>query len=120
MLGALLRLLFLGVAAGICWLLLPGRQERKPPGSATIETRLRQFGLGAIARIKPHFRHAELPFPPKCLVFIGLKEEKELEVWGTGSAGSAWVHIKTYPILAASGGPGPKLREGDLQVPEGF
>lgn len=25
-----------------------------------------------------------------------------------------------YPLLGASGGPGPKLREGDRQVPEGF
>lgn len=27
--------------------------------------------------------------------------------------------IASYPIVAASGGPGPKLREGDRQVPEG-
>ena len=28
--------------------------------------------------------------------------------------------VATYPILATSGGPGPKRREGDGQVPEGF
>jgi murein L,D-transpeptidase YafK len=28
--------------------------------------------------------------------------------------------VKIYPITAASGRPGPKRREGDLQVPEGF
>jgi murein L,D-transpeptidase YafK len=28
--------------------------------------------------------------------------------------------VRDYPVLAASGGPGPKLRQGDLQVPEGF
>jgi murein L,D-transpeptidase YafK len=27
--------------------------------------------------------------------------------------------IRIYPIAAASGGPGPKRREGDMQVPEG-
>ena len=27
--------------------------------------------------------------------------------------------VRAYPILAASGGPGPKLKEGDRQVPEG-
>lgn len=31
-----------------------------------------------------------------------------------------WHHITTYPILALSGKPGPKLREGDHQVPEGI
>lgn len=29
------------------------------------------------------------------------------------------MHIKSYPILAASGSIGPKLRESDMQVPEG-
>jgi len=28
--------------------------------------------------------------------------------------------LRSYSILAASGGPGPKLREGDRQVPEGI
>ncbi len=28
--------------------------------------------------------------------------------------------VASYPILAVSGGPGPKRREGDKQVPEGF
>jgi murein L,D-transpeptidase YafK len=30
------------------------------------------------------------------------------------------VLVKTYPICASSGEPGPKRREGDGQVPEGF
>ena len=34
--------------------------------------------------------------------------------------GKPSVLIKSYPILAASGGPGPKTREGDNQVPEGL
>lgn len=28
--------------------------------------------------------------------------------------------LRSYPVLAASGGPGPKLRESDRQVPEGI
>ncbi len=31
-----------------------------------------------------------------------------------------WRHIKNYPVLAASGHAGPKLKEFDLQVPEGI
>lgn len=41
-----------------------------------------------------------------------------MEVWAGGEAGPL-VRLNTYAILAASGGPGPKLREGDGQVPEG-
>ena len=40
-----------------------------------------------------------------------------LEVWG--AAGNGWKLIRSHAILAASGRLGPKLREGDLQVPEG-
>src|SRR5690606_33287906 len=35
-------------------------------------------------------------------------------------AHGAWVAVHQYPVLAASGQAGPKLREGDRQVPEGF
>jgi murein L,D-transpeptidase YafK len=30
------------------------------------------------------------------------------------------VRVRSWPVLAASGTSGPKLREGDLQVPEGI
>ncbi|HQZ19227.1 MAG TPA: L,D-transpeptidase family protein [Vicinamibacteria bacterium] len=49
---------------------------------------------------------------------MGLKEEKALEVWLP--VGGRWSRLRSYPVLAASGGPGPKLREGDFQVPEGI
>jgi murein L,D-transpeptidase YafK len=54
---------------------------------------------------------------PKQLALLAFKAEKRLELYA--SAGTVWVHVKDYPILAASGQPGPKLREGDKQVPEG-
>ncbi len=59
-----------------------------------------------------------LPYPPPRLSLIGLKKERILEAWGAGDSG--WKLIRRYAILAASGTPGPKLREGDLQVPEGM
>lgn len=57
-------------------------------------------------------------YPPKRLRLVGLKEEKRLEVWA--EAGGGWRLLRSYAVLAASGGPGPKLRQGDLQVPEGL
>jgi murein L,D-transpeptidase YafK len=47
------------------------------------------------------------------------KKESELEVWKRGSDGR-YAHLKTYPICRWSGQLGPKTREGDRQVPEGF
>ena len=47
------------------------------------------------------------------------KKESELEVWKRGSNGK-YDLLKTYPICRWSGQLGPKTREGDRQVPEGF
>lgn len=77
----------------------------------------------AIRRVEPTVQQlcqqAGVPYPPRQLFLRGFKQEKELEVWG-GAKGEPLRLIKTYPVLAASGKPGPKRREGDRQVPEGF
>jgi len=46
------------------------------------------------------------------------KEESLLEVWIR--SGTEYQHLKDYSICAYSGGLGPKLKEGDMQSPEGF
>lgn len=46
------------------------------------------------------------------------KRSKQLEVWVRKEG--RFDLFKTYPICAYSGTVGPKLREGDLQSPEGF
>jgi hypothetical protein len=68
-------------------------------------------------RLVPFFRAAGVPYPPTRLALLALKEERRLEVWAETE--SRPVFIRFYPVLAASGGPGPKLAEGDGQVPEG-
>ena len=53
-------------------------------------------------------------------VFIrAFKEEAILELW-VKSHEEKFVLFKSYPIAGTSGDLGPKLREGDHQVPEGF
>ena len=53
-------------------------------------------------------------------VFLrAFKDEKNLELWLKNDTGK-FALFRTYPIAAASGKLGPKLREGDGQVPEGF
>jgi len=53
------------------------------------------------------------------MTLIGLKAEEELQVWVSGTD-KKWKHLKNYPILGMSGKLGPKLQEGDMQVPEGI
>ncbi|MCC2651537.1 MAG: hypothetical protein K0R61_2764 [Microvirga sp.] len=47
------------------------------------------------------------------------KKESELEIWKRGSNGK-YALLKSYPVCRWSGQLGPKNREGDRQVPEGF
>ncbi|MEM1058036.1 MAG: L,D-transpeptidase family protein [Verrucomicrobiota bacterium] len=88
-------------------------------GPKTMADRLAQFGPAVDARLAPHFERAGVPYPPATVVLAGYKRERVLDVFAAGEDGNlAWV--RRYPILAASGGPGPKLRQGDYQVPEGL
>ncbi|MBI4237522.1 MAG: L,D-transpeptidase family protein [Deltaproteobacteria bacterium] len=86
--------------------------------AATLATAITRYGPAAEARLTPHFQATDIPYPPRQLRFLTIKAEKALEVWA--GAGQHWRLIKRYPILAASGTLGPKLREGDAQVPEGL
>ena len=51
------------------------------------------------------------------LAILVFKSEKRMEVWGWRM--ERWSLLREYPVLAASGVAGPKLAEGDRQVPEG-
>src|SRR5204863_2399447 len=85
----------------------------------TVAQRLQQYGGAARWRMSPYFAEANVSYPPRRVVLAGLKAEHELQLYAAGADG-AERFIRSYSILAASGMPGPKLREGDLQVPEGI
>lgn len=69
-------------------------------------------------RLKGRFARAGVDYPPQRIQLIALKENRRLELWAYQR--NQWHFIHDYAIFAASGGTGPKLREGDKQVPEGF
>jgi murein L,D-transpeptidase YafK len=71
------------------------------------------------AAVSELFANAGVAYPPEELYLRAFKHERELEVWA-GARGQPLKKVKTYPFCAASGELGPKRRQGDLQVPEGF
>jgi hypothetical protein len=83
-----------------------------------ITDRLQQFAPRVDPLWASRCHHAGLPYPPVRVLLLGLKAEKRLEVFAADVKGT-WKQLANYPILAASGDAGPKLREGDNQVPEG-
>lgn len=94
-------------------------------GRRTVADVLAAYGPDAKSRLEPHFKRAGIAYPPAGIALLAMKEERRLELWAGGGAADGpedrrrYRFVRAYDIKAASGGPGPKLREGDLQVPEG-
>jgi hypothetical protein len=88
-------------------------------GEKSVADRLREFGDTVHGRLAARFREIDVHYPPEKMVIVGLKQERLLEVW-VSDGRTGLQHLKTYPILGASGTLGPKLSEGDGQVPEGL
>lgn len=70
------------------------------------------------SRLKPSLIKIGFDELPKTILLIALKEERILELWG--KLDTEWVLIKKYPFTAFSGKLGPKLKQGDKQIPEGI
>jgi murein L,D-transpeptidase YafK len=99
-------LLLAGVAA--CE---PSRSSTHPRAAAA-ETRVRPA-------LERDLKAAGLEFGAP--VFIrAFKEERQLELFIQNRGSGKFELFRSYPIVAASGTLGPKLAEGDFQVPEGF
>ncbi len=85
----------------------------------TIYDRLVEFGEPVRKRITPFFEHAGVHYPPSRIALVAIKEARKLELWAANENAELRL-IREYDVLAASGKLGPKLREGDRQVPEGI
>lgn len=107
------------VGAALVLLLAPGLAFGDFGGEQKRFPRVKQAFERREASLRDHFAKAGLPYPPEKIFIRVLKREEELELWAQDRAGS-FALARTYPICYASGRLGPKRREGDLQVPEGF
>lgn len=83
-----------------------------------LEEILDHLSIRVERRVKVRFDHAGVEYPPQRIQLIAFKESRRLELWAYQQ--DKWHFVHDYAIFAASGEAGPKLREGDKQVPEGF
>jgi len=88
------------------------------PGQLTVANILQDYSAYTSRKLNPYFAKANVAYPPREVTFIALKQEKKLELWAKGTG--EFRFIRDYDIKAASGVAGPKLRQGDKQVPEGI
>lgn len=123
---ALFLLILLAAISGIFSTIFPDRAatvmdyvKLKITSKLSVAQRLEQFGTAVSSRLAPHFQQAGVAFPPTAITLLAFKDSKWLELYARDPQG-AWQQVRVYPIQAASGITGPKLRDGDKQVPEGI
>lgn len=102
---------------------IPNRFERPSyylplPGQWTVQDVVQAYGKSVKGKLEHYFVKAKVAYPPREMTLIALKQEKKLELWARDNG--EFRFIRDYFIMAASGEPGPKLHQGDKQVPEGI
>ncbi len=70
--------------------------------------------------LKREFQEKGLKWPVKYMYVRTFKQEKQLEVWVKNDWKETFSLFKVYKVCATSGTFGPKRKEGDKQIPEGF
>ena len=113
------------VLAGVGWTGMTDAGKAPLPESGagkryTVAERLEQYGAAVEQQLRPVVEAAGLSYPPYEFAYVAFKDTSLLEVYGRMGAEQPWHFIRTYPVQRASGRLGPKLAEGDYQVPEGI
>jgi len=92
---------------------------QKVMGRKTVDQVIVSIGSKARGRMSPRFEAAGQAYPPAQISLLAVKDKAILELWAEPE-NQLPVFIHSYKIKALSGRAGPKLREGDRQVPEGI
>lgn len=83
-----------------------------------IDKAVARYGLQTEPQLKGFFSSANVAYPPTDIALLAFKKEREVQLWAKDEQ-SSWRFIHTYPLTAFSGRLGPKLKERDMQIPEG-
>lgn len=70
--------------------------------------------------LKTAFEQKGLKWPPGEIFLRAFKSQNEMELWARDDCEREYTKVKTYRVCAVSGTLGPKRKQGDKQVPEGF
>ncbi|WP_133127333.1 L,D-transpeptidase family protein [Legionella nagasakiensis] len=84
-----------------------------------IDNAVNRYGLQTEPHLKALFAKGGVDYPPQNIALLAFKKERYIELWAKNE-NTRWHYIHTYPLTAFSGRLGPKLKEHDLQIPEGI
>lgn len=85
----------------------------------TVNEQIQTYGPAARIRLATTFKAAGAEYPPDRIAMVAIKNDLRLQVYAAAKD-RPYRFIRSYEILGASGHLGPKLRVGDMQVPEGI
>ncbi|WP_058119427.1 L,D-transpeptidase family protein [Photobacterium kishitanii] len=88
-----------------------------PAGSRTVTDVMNRYTPFVEPRLRRYFENVGLTYPPQNIALFAMKQERNVELWAKENG--KWSYVKRYDIKKMSGHTGPKMREGDKQVPEG-
>ena len=117
-------LLAIGLIIAVAIFLKYGRSVYMPvlnkmKGNQTIESRIDDIQVEVWNRLENKLNTAGYKMDyPKEIILVAFKEERVLQVYSRDYNGVKL--LKEYPFTAFSGELGPKLKEGDKQIPEGI
>lgn len=117
-------LLAIGLIIAVAIFLKYGRSVYMPvvnkmKGNQTVESRIDDIQVEVWNRLENNLNLAGYKMDyPKEIILVAFKEERVLQVYSKDYNGVKL--IKEYPFTAFSGELGPKLKEGDKQIPEGI
>jgi len=108
-----------GMIVGLCFV-DSGSAQRTFKEDQLRYARVREAAKQKASHLKQLFADQGLPYPPGQIFIRIFKQEQIVELWGLSKKDAKFHLVTSYPICAPSGILGPKRRQGDLQVPEGF
>jgi hypothetical protein len=83
-----------------------------------VDNAIKRYGLPMEPELKRWITTAGVSYPPRNIALLAFKQERKMQLW-VKDENTSWRYIHTYPLTAFSGRLGPKLKENDLQIPEG-
>jgi len=87
-------------------------QRRYPRYRAAVEEKQ--------AALIDRFERLGIAYPPTHVLLVAYKQERQLELWLRSQPEQKMILFETYAFCESSGVLGPKRRQGDLQIPEGY
>lgn len=86
--------------------------------SSAMKLKMGMYKKSSESALLPYLHRVGLNYHPKQIAILVFKKSRVLELWARNQG--PWEHVKNFPVLAASGHAGPKLKNQDHQVPEGI